>query len=90
MQLEVNGHEIDEPLTADLIEQAIFAMTGESDSFVILSRDRMTYIQVAGGPRTGFLLEYQEGSLEKHYSCTELDLGTSDVIQAFQRVSPTR
>ncbi|HFC08426.1 MAG TPA: hypothetical protein ENJ54_01025 [Chloroflexi bacterium] len=39
---------------------------------IILSRDSMSYIQTVGDCKDGFIVEYQEGSLEQHYRCPSL------------------
>ena len=66
------------------IEEALRSLPGGDFSHAILSQDSMTYIQTAGGPYEGFVLEYQEGSLDKHYICTDSNLGLDVVIRALQ------
>ncbi len=60
------------------------ALPGGVDSFAILSRDELTYLQAGGGPSEGFLLEYQEGSLDQHYRSSEESLSLSTVTSAFR------
>ncbi len=84
MYLEVNGSVLDEPVSNELIENAVYSLTGDGDSFLILSDDEMTYIQASGDARRGFTLEYQDGSLEQHYYCTDTDIPAGKVIDAFR------
>lgn len=84
MELVVNGTVAASPVNDELLEQSILSLTGEGDSFVILSRNDMTYMQTSGDPKNGFILEYQEESVDQHYSCTDGDLSASQVVQAFQ------
>jgi len=43
----------------------------------------MTYLQSAGGEEEGFILEYQEGSLEEHFIATNMDIPEADILKAF-------
>ena len=65
--------------------RALASLTGEGDSFAILSRDEMTYIQTSGGKATGFVLEYQAGSPDQHFHSAETDLDLEAVTRAFER-----
>jgi hypothetical protein len=60
---------------------------GPKNSFAILSRGAMTYIQTSGKPQEGFVLEYQEGTTKEHYRCTDEMLPVDRVISAFQKFS---
>lgn len=84
MELVIDGTSVDKPIDNSLIEESIRSMTGEGDSFVILSKDEMTYLQTSGGPTEGYILEYQEGTLEEHYSCVEPSLDTEQAVRIFQ------
>ena len=84
MYLEINGSAVDEPLSDELIEKSIYSLTGDGDSFLILSLDEMTYMQASGYPGRGFVLEYQDGSLEQHYYCADPDISAGKVIDAFR------
>ena len=83
MYLEINGNAVNEPVSGELIEKMVYSLTGEGDSFLILSVDEMTYIQASGDPSGGFTLEYQDGSLEQHYYCADPDISADKVIDAF-------
>ncbi|MBT8145187.1 MAG: hypothetical protein KJO55_10830, partial [Gammaproteobacteria bacterium] len=47
--------------------------------------NEMSYIQTAGCAASGYVLEYQEGSIEKHFSCEDPDLDEDTIIDIFQR-----
>ena len=85
MQLTVDGDVLDQPVTNELITQAFASMAGKGEFFIILAHDEMTYIQTSGSSEAGFVLEYQDGSIEKHYSCTDTQLSADRVIEALQR-----
>ena len=84
MKLIVNGDANSEPLNAKLIRDSINSLTGEGDSFAILEKMEQIYIQTAGGPEHGFVLEYRDGSEAQHYSCSNFELTADEVIWAFQ------
>jgi hypothetical protein len=76
------GNELSEP-SLPHIREAIEAFKGGSNSFAILSKGEFTYMQCQGGNSIGYILEYQEGSLDEHFECTD-DLTREDVIEIFQ------
>ena len=84
MYLEINGNVVNEPVSDELIEKTVYSFTGEGDSFLILSVDEMTYMQASGDPGGGFVLEYQDGSLEQHYYCADPDISAGKVTDAFR------
>lgn len=58
----------------------------DSDDFVILSKNDMNYIQAALSDyegEDGLLLEYQEGSLDKHFNTVDSNISKEDVLSAF-------
>ena len=57
---------IDQEATNVLIESSISALKGEVDSFAILSKDEMTYMQ-ALCTENGFIVQFQIGSIDEHY-----------------------
>lgn len=84
MQLEIGtGLRIDDP-SASQIAHELAALPGGIDSYAILSQDDLTYLQTAGGSSDGFSLEYQEGSIDRHYRSPQNDLPLATVIRAFQ------
>ena len=84
MELTVNGEVLNAQIDDDLIDHSLAQLVGEGDSFLILAKDDMTYLQASGDPKHGFILEYQEGSLEHHYSCIEPSLGLPELSRAFR------
>jgi len=69
---------------ADIIEE--FNKFGEDiDDFVVLSQNDMNYIQAALSDfeGEGFILEYQEASLDKHFSATDKNISKEDILSAF-------
>lgn len=85
MKLEIGiGSKVLHDPSLGQIEDALRSLPGGDFSHVILSRDPMTYIQTAGGPWEGFVLEYQDGSVDKHYQCADSDLGLDAVVRAFR------
>lgn len=85
LQLFINGDASDRPVSADLIAETVASLTDKGEFFLVLARDELTYIQTSGSTETGFVLEYQDGSLEQHYSCIEAPLRTSQIVETLQR-----
>ncbi len=78
------GQQFSDPTPAE-IAGVLASLPGGEDSFAILEQDDMVYIQTAGGAsEAGFVLEYQEGSLERHYRSTNDELPLETVTRAFQ------
>jgi hypothetical protein len=77
------GRSIEDP-SASQIASELAALAGGVDSFAILSHDELTYIQTAGGPSEGLILEYQQGSTDQHFRSARNDLPISTVTRAFQ------
>jgi hypothetical protein len=73
------------PATAEALHAIIPALAGQEDPFAILSpgAEDMTYMQTLWTP-DGYLVEYQDGSLERHFCTVRADLSAEDVIAAFQ------
>ena len=84
MELVLNGETLSGTVTDRLIDESIRSLTGEGDSFAILSRASEIYMQTSGGPSYGFVLEYRNGSADEHYSCSNFKLTADEVIWAFQ------
>ncbi len=83
MELRVNGKLISANPDAQIIARSLRDLTGEGDSFAILSKDKMSYIQTSGSPLEGFILEYQDGSLDQHFQCLSESLDLEKVTKAF-------
>ena len=84
MELIVNGNSLSGLPTNELIAKSIESLTGEGDSFAILAVAPQQYIQTQGDPRSGFILEYRNGSADEHYSCSNRQLSAERVVWAFQ------
>jgi hypothetical protein len=67
-----DGGELDQldPGIDDVVA-AVDRLGGAVDEFLILERgaDGQTYMQITGGPER-FILEYRDGSKERHFQCT--------------------
>ena len=82
MQLETAEVNIDDP-SVSRIRETLHQLDGEDNHFAILSIDDMTYLQTSGSPETGFVLEYQDGSLDRHFTADGEPLSLEDVTAAF-------
>lgn len=82
MKLELSGTEFTQTLDDALIIASLQALNGD-DSFLILSKDEMSYIQTCKTSDGYYVLEYQEGSLEEHYECADEMLNFQKVSMAF-------
>jgi hypothetical protein len=83
MKLDLNGTELTQPLDEALIIRSLQALDREDDSFLILSKDEMSYIQTCRESDGHYILEYQEGSLADHYECADEMLNFQKVSMAF-------
>ena len=82
MYLTVNGDPFSGVLTKEQITVSLSTLTGVGDSFLILAKDEMYYLQACGDKESGFQVEYQEGSLDEHYeSCSILTF--SEAVDIF-------
>jgi hypothetical protein len=84
MELEMEDGTVLEAPSAQAIAQALEKLDGKRNSFAILARDEMTYIQTSGSVKDGFDLEYQEGSTDRHFRAAGQGLTLQDVVGAFQ------
>jgi hypothetical protein len=83
MELKLsNGRTLRRPGPSQ-IETAL-AAAGSDNGFVILSRDAFNYIQASGDTANGFYVEYQSGSLEKHYRSTKSTIPLETVVEMFK------
>ena len=72
----------EEEATTQNISEIVPLIANKEDSFVILEKDEMTYMQALWTPK-GYDLEYQEGNVLEHYWLSELTT-QDDVIWALQ------
>ena len=77
-----NGYTLHNP-SADHIVGALCALPAGEGSFVILIREEHRFMQACGSWKEGFELEYQDGSIDKHFRC-EKKLSLDDVSIAFR------
>jgi hypothetical protein len=86
MSLTLTTHDtrFDDP-DAATIAKALAALDGDRHVLVTLGRSELTYLQASGGAQTGLALEYQEGSLDRHYSSRAPALPLEMVTDVFQR-----
>jgi len=85
MRLEIGNGQILENPTADQISGVLHALPGgDTHSLAILIRDDWQLMQCSGGWKEGFVLEYQDGSADEHFQCSDRRLPLADVIGAFQ------
>jgi hypothetical protein len=68
----------------ETIAAVLASLDGERHVLATLGRSDLTYLQVSGAVKTGFVLEYQEGSLDQHYRSHAGDLPLEAVTRAFQ------
>ncbi len=73
------GGSVENPGLTQIIK-ALNTLQGQTDSFLIFEKDKQHYMQTIGGPDS-FILEYREGSKDKHYQC---ETSKKLVIQAFR------
>jgi len=65
------------------IYATLSALDDKRDSWAILGRSEMTYLQVSGDKAVGFVMEYQEGDVTNHYRAVREDFPLEEVVQAF-------
>jgi hypothetical protein len=70
------------PTEADLRQAVTDLDASKNDAFLVLSSSDTTYLQASGDPKTGFVLEHQEGDLKHHYKASRSDLTADDIVKA--------
>lgn len=83
MKLDLNGTELTQPLDEALIIRSLQSLNSDDDSFLILSKDGMSYIQTCKTSGGHYVLEYQEGTPDEHYECADETLNFQKVSVAF-------
>jgi hypothetical protein len=82
VRFEVQGTApIDDP-TPEQVERGLRTFVDDSRDFAILERQPMTYLQTAPNGDGAYLLEYQDGSLDRHYQASR-PLRPGDLVAAF-------
>ena len=70
------------------IAKVLGSLDGDRNVIATLARTELTYLQAEGGVLRGFVLEYQEGSLDQRYRSRDhaLPLGrVTGIFQAYAR-----
>lgn len=62
---------VENPSKEQIREIAVDVATRRAGGFVILGESEMSYMQAAGDEEKRFAIEYQEGSLAKHFRAKE-------------------
>lgn len=91
MYFKTSEISLDEPTINDIL-LAVDSLGPKPNHFAVLLKSEFSYIQTstdvsyfAGGKKksSGFIMEYQDGSLDEHYQATEL-LNRGQVLRAFE------
>ena len=69
---------------ATTIAKVLASLDGDRSALATLGPSELTYVQASGSVRTGFTLEYQEGSLDRHYTSRAANLPLATVTHVFQ------
>ena len=85
MKLELEGGEVFDHPSPSTIEAALARVDGRSIGFAILSEGEMSYVQAAGSAKAGFALEYQLGSIDRHFGSMSSDVPIDVVVRVFGR-----
>lgn len=84
MVLEICGtRQIKNPTDEQIQSELEILDDSNEDSFAILGSSKMTYIQISGDKNIGFVLEYQEGSVDAHFRATNDKITLNEVVKAF-------
>jgi len=84
MMLTIDGEFTTESPSDNTILEAISALRDDPNSFMILGHSDRTYIQSINRG-DGYLIEYQEGSLDTHHASANNDLEQKTVEEIFIR-----
>lgn len=85
MELWVSGEPGQDKLSEDDIREAVMELDvndaeGHAEGFVILFRTDSDFMQCAGDATSGFVLEYQEGGIDRHFRTTREDWDAATII----------
>ncbi len=86
MGLTLTTHDtgFDEPDSAT-IARVLASLDGGRHVLASLGESELRYVQASGSVQTGFVLEFQEGSLSRHHRSRSTDLPLATVTDVFQR-----
>ena len=66
------------------IAKVLASLDGTRHVLATLGSSELTYLQASGSVQTGFALEYQEDSLDRHYRSQRATLPLDQVTEIFQ------
>jgi len=78
-----SGKTVRDP-SASAIAESLRGHVHSGGGFAILERDKQSYIQAAGDGEAGFIVEYQDGDTDQHFTATREKVPLSEVVKAFQ------
>ena len=86
MSLTLTTHDtgFDDP-DAPTIAAVLASLDGSGRVLATLGRSHLTYLQASGSSRAGFVLEYQEDSLDQHYCSRAADVSLEHATAMFQQ-----
>jgi hypothetical protein len=67
------------------IARVLASLDGGRNILVTLGPSEATYVQASGSVASGFVLDYQDGSLDRHYRSNAEDLSLDRVTQVFHK-----
>ena len=67
------------------IALVLAGLDGGRQVLATLGESELNYVQVSGSVQSGFALDYQDGSLERHYRSRAADLSLDRVTGVFQK-----
>ena len=88
MQLIVNGEIISENPNTQMVTQEVIEnlANGVEISVILVDTDApdngMTYVQAITDEDDVYILEYQDGSLDRHYFCSS-EISIDDIVRVF-------
>ncbi|GGY76876.1 hypothetical protein GCM10011613_21740 [Cellvibrio zantedeschiae] len=84
MKLELSGTELTQQPDEAIIISSLNTLKSDDDSFLILSKDTMGYMQTCKASDGTYVLEYRESTEEEgHYECADEALSFQKVLSAF-------
>jgi hypothetical protein len=84
LELETDGDESYSDPSPSQIAEVLAALRGGDDAFAVLSRGSREFIQVAGGPSEGFVIEYRDRQSRQLHRSSASNLPLDIVTRAFQ------
>jgi hypothetical protein len=82
MELQTPDEHID-AVGVEEVRRWVQRLAAGEVEFLILQATPMTYLQATGDARSGFAVEYQDGSPEQHYQATDGTITEEQLEKAF-------